>query len=153
MSWGGAWTGLVWLRTGTCDGHLWMQYWTFRFHQIWGISWLAENQLGSEEGFCSMEWVSKWVSKEVVSCHGRWYFLHLWGHQCMSRWCDFSKRECARGMQCGGCKLEQFLKLNAVICQQCRAVTRAHELYKAPLCVLQTWWQTSRSKKCCTWCL
>jgi len=26
---------------------------------MWGISWLAENRLDSQEGLCSMEWVSK----------------------------------------------------------------------------------------------
>jgi hypothetical protein len=45
----GAWTGLIWLRTGTCGRHLLMQWWTFGFHKMWGISWLAENGLASQE--------------------------------------------------------------------------------------------------------
>jgi hypothetical protein len=49
-----AWTGLIWLRIGTGGGHLWMQLWTFRFHKMRGISWLAENWLVSQ-GLCSME--------------------------------------------------------------------------------------------------
>ena len=43
-----------WLRIGTGGGHLWMR-WTFVFHTMWGISWLAENRLGSQEWPCSME--------------------------------------------------------------------------------------------------
>ena len=39
-------------RTG--DGHLSMRYWTFGFHKMRGISWLAENQLASQ-GLYSME--------------------------------------------------------------------------------------------------
>jgi hypothetical protein len=31
----------------------------FRVPKMRGISWLAENRLASEEGFCSMEQVSK----------------------------------------------------------------------------------------------
>jgi len=29
--WYWAWTGLIWLRTGTGDGCLWMQWWTSGF--------------------------------------------------------------------------------------------------------------------------
>ena len=35
-----------------------MWYWTFRFHKMQGISWLAENQLAPEEGLCSMQLVT-----------------------------------------------------------------------------------------------
>jgi hypothetical protein len=31
----------------------------FGFCRMWGISWLAENRLASQEGICSMEQVSK----------------------------------------------------------------------------------------------
>jgi hypothetical protein len=31
---------------------------TFGFHNIWGMSWLAEDLLASEEGICSLELVS-----------------------------------------------------------------------------------------------
>jgi len=46
----GGMDGLSWLRIGTGSGHWWMQYWTYRFHKMWGISWQA-----SQEGLCSME--------------------------------------------------------------------------------------------------
>ena len=56
VGWGaGAWTGLIWLRTGTGGGHLYMRQWTFGFRKLWGISWLAENRLASQEGLRSME--------------------------------------------------------------------------------------------------
>ena len=54
-----AWTGLIWLRIRTGGGQLWMWWWTFRFHKMRGISWLAENRFVSQEELCSMEWVSK----------------------------------------------------------------------------------------------
>jgi hypothetical protein len=59
----GIWTGLSWLRIDRGGGHLWVREWTFGFHKMWRISWLAANQLASQEGLCSMEWVSEWVSK------------------------------------------------------------------------------------------
>ena len=34
-------TGWSWLRIGTGGGHLWVRWWTFGFHKMWGISWLA----------------------------------------------------------------------------------------------------------------
>jgi hypothetical protein len=37
----GAWTGLIWLRIETGGGLLWMRQWTFLFHKMRGISWLA----------------------------------------------------------------------------------------------------------------
>jgi hypothetical protein len=53
--WGGEeWTALIWLRIGTGDGLLWMRQWTFGFHKMRGISWLAEDPLASQEGLCSM---------------------------------------------------------------------------------------------------
>jgi len=30
--------------TGTGSGHLWLRWWTFGFHKMRGISWLAENR-------------------------------------------------------------------------------------------------------------
>ena len=50
-------TRLIWLRIGTGDRHLWMRQWTFGFHKMRGIYWLAESRLASQEGFCCMEWV------------------------------------------------------------------------------------------------
>ena len=44
------------LMIGTGGGNLWMPQWTFRFHKMRGISWLAENQLASQDGLCYMEY-------------------------------------------------------------------------------------------------
>ena len=38
-------TGWGWLRIGTGGGHLWVRRWTFRFHKMRGISWLAAEQV------------------------------------------------------------------------------------------------------------
>jgi hypothetical protein len=38
----GMWIGFIWLRIGACGGLLWTRWWTFGFHKIRGISWLAE---------------------------------------------------------------------------------------------------------------
>jgi hypothetical protein len=48
---------------------LWMRKWTFGFHKMWGISWLAENRLDSE-GLCLMEQVIKlfWFVPRYGSC-------------------------------------------------------------------------------------
>ena len=54
----GVWTGWSLLRIGICGEHLWMWQWTFGFHKMRGISWLAKNRLASQEGLCSIEWVS-----------------------------------------------------------------------------------------------
>jgi hypothetical protein len=48
---------LSWLRIGTGGGLLWMRWWTFGFHKMQGISWLAGRLLASREGLCSMELV------------------------------------------------------------------------------------------------
>jgi hypothetical protein len=34
----GAWTGLIWLRIGTCGGLLYIRLRTFGFYRMWGIS-------------------------------------------------------------------------------------------------------------------
>jgi hypothetical protein len=39
---GGAWTGSIWLRIGTGGEPLWMRLWTFKFHKMRGISWVAQ---------------------------------------------------------------------------------------------------------------
>ena len=51
----GIWTGLGWPRIETDDGRLWVRWWTFGFREMRGISWLAANQLASQEGLCTME--------------------------------------------------------------------------------------------------
>ena len=52
---GGTQTGLIWLRTATGGRLFWMQWWTFGFHKMWGMFWVAEDILASQEGLCSME--------------------------------------------------------------------------------------------------
>jgi hypothetical protein len=42
---------------GKCAKKMWMRWWNFRFHKRWGISWLAENQVASQEELYSMEYV------------------------------------------------------------------------------------------------
>jgi len=46
---------VAWSATG---GLLWVRWWTSGFHKMWGISWLAEELLASQEGLCSMELVT-----------------------------------------------------------------------------------------------
>ena len=54
---GEAQTGSLWLGIGTGVRHLWIRKWTFGFHKIHGISWLANDLLASQEGLCSVELV------------------------------------------------------------------------------------------------
>jgi hypothetical protein len=44
----GEWNGLSCLRIVTGGGHLWVREWTFGFHKVRGISWLAANRLASQ---------------------------------------------------------------------------------------------------------
>jgi len=53
---GTVWIGFVWLRIGRCGGLLWAKPWIFGFHNMRGISWLAEDQLASQ-GLSFMELV------------------------------------------------------------------------------------------------
>ena len=50
-----AWTGVISLRIGTGGERLWMRKWTFRFREMRGISWLAEDLLPSQDWLCSVE--------------------------------------------------------------------------------------------------
>ena len=52
------WTGLGWPRIGTGGVRLLVRWWTFGFREMRGISWLAASQLASQEGLCTVEWVS-----------------------------------------------------------------------------------------------
>ena len=45
-------TGLLWLRIGTGSGMFWMRWWISGFPKLREISWLAENLLASQKGFC-----------------------------------------------------------------------------------------------------
>jgi hypothetical protein len=40
---------------GAGGWHLWMREWTFGFHKMRGISWLAEDRLASQDRLCSMK--------------------------------------------------------------------------------------------------
>jgi hypothetical protein len=51
----GVWIGWSWLRIGTGGVRFWVRWWIFGFHKMRGISWLAADQLASQEGLCSME--------------------------------------------------------------------------------------------------
>jgi hypothetical protein len=66
----GLWTVSSCLRIGKGGGHLWMRWWTFGFH-----SWVAENRLASQEGFCCMEQVSTHTPLEFE--HVSIYLDHL----------------------------------------------------------------------------
>ena len=79
-----AWTESSWLRIGACGGHLWMRLWTFGFHKMWGISWLAENRLASQEGLCSMNWVSEWLIE----------WVNEWVSELVSEWVSEWVSEC-----------------------------------------------------------
>jgi hypothetical protein len=46
----GAQTGLIWLRVGTDGGLLCIRWWTFGFHKMRGIYWVAYDILASQEG-------------------------------------------------------------------------------------------------------
>ena len=52
---GRAWIWLIWIRIRAVGGSLWMRWWTFGFHKMRGIPWLAEDLLASQEGLCCME--------------------------------------------------------------------------------------------------
>jgi hypothetical protein len=62
------WTGSSWLTIGTGGGRLWVRWWTFGFHKMRGVSWLAANRLASREGLFSMDWE---VTKHVENSHIR----------------------------------------------------------------------------------
>ena len=76
----GMWTGSNWLRIGTGGGSLVTA--VMNLHKMRGISWLAENLLASQEGHCSVEWVSKygkcrknfWEAFIYVEQYG-WYLI------------------------------------------------------------------------------
>ena len=93
---GAAWTGFIWYRTETDDGLLWMRWWTFGFHNIRGIPWVAEGLLASQEGFCSMESVShscivqavcRWKYKKHVSI---WWYIVFPPLRC-TRWFKYDR--------------------------------------------------------------
>ena len=74
---GEAQTGLIWPMIGTCGRHSWTRSWTFRYQKVWGISWLAEDLLASQEVHCSIELVRN-LHNEIHLYTS--YFLCLFGH-------------------------------------------------------------------------
>jgi hypothetical protein len=73
---GEAWTGLIWLKIGTGGGLLWMRLWTFGFHKMREISWLAENLLASQAGLCCKELVVIFT-KFYCCMKNLWSFLWI----------------------------------------------------------------------------
>jgi hypothetical protein len=86
-------TGSIWLRIGTSEQLLWTRQWTFGFHKILGISWVAAQLAASQEGLSSMsEWASdinhrirfRFVGPPVIlpeerGCGVGWgTFLYVW---------------------------------------------------------------------------
>jgi hypothetical protein len=55
-------TWFIWLGRGSSCGLLWTWQWTFRSHRRWGISWMAEWLLASQEGLCSIEFAWCWTN-------------------------------------------------------------------------------------------
>jgi hypothetical protein len=64
--------GFIWLRMGKSGELSWTHQQTFEFHKIWGISWLAEQLLASQDGLFSMKLVSESVSQSVGQCSILW---------------------------------------------------------------------------------
>jgi hypothetical protein len=74
----GAWTALIWHKIGTGGGLLWIRWWTFCFHNMRGIFWIAQDVSVSQEGLCSMELVAKAAAfKSGIACRpvdGYWSY-------------------------------------------------------------------------------
>ena len=51
-------TEFICINIRTSGQLLWMRYWTYAFHRMWGISWHAEELLASEAEICSTELVT-----------------------------------------------------------------------------------------------
>jgi hypothetical protein len=51
-----------------CGGLLCIRWWTFGFHKMQRISWVAEDVSASQEGLCSMELV-RYYMDHVKSRH------------------------------------------------------------------------------------
>jgi len=51
VGWGeGGCSGFIWLRTEASDRFFWTRQWTFQFHRMCGISWLAKEMLDFQGG-------------------------------------------------------------------------------------------------------
>ena len=60
-------TGWSWLRKGTGGRRLCARWWTFGFHKMRRISWLAAKPVAYQEGLCSMKQASSWKVRLVWS--------------------------------------------------------------------------------------
>jgi hypothetical protein len=70
-----AWTKSIWIRIDTGGGLPWMLYWKIGFHKMRGISWLAENRLGSRERLSPMALLTAaWTNKTRSPI-----FIYPWG--------------------------------------------------------------------------
>jgi hypothetical protein len=65
------------------------------FHKMRGISLLAENRLGFQEGLCSMEWVS---DSYAVNCIKDWLFLRTVNRPRIFHWHNPSGHIVATGV-------------------------------------------------------
>jgi len=61
------WTGSIWIRIQPNGELLWARCWTFMFHIMRGISWLAEELLALQEEFCWLQAASL-VNCRHASC-------------------------------------------------------------------------------------
>jgi hypothetical protein len=72
------WTGLLWLRIGTCERLLLMRQWTFRFHNMLGISRVAAQLAAFREGLSSIDLVRyKLQAPQHVIISAFCYFIAL----------------------------------------------------------------------------
>jgi len=68
---------LLWLKIRTSSERLWMREWTFGFHNMQEMSWLAPDMWASQEGICSMSWTSESVNQLVGYLVARTVFTQL----------------------------------------------------------------------------
>jgi hypothetical protein len=74
------WTGCMWLNDCSSRGPLLARQWTADFRKRWGIAWVAERLVASQEGLWDMEWwlFFRWVGQclwNVATCwpSPKWY--------------------------------------------------------------------------------
>jgi hypothetical protein len=79
-----AWTGLICFRMGTGGWLLWMWEWTFGFHEMQRISWLAEDMLASQ-GLCCMETFTTITATAIATVTIAYTTVYHWGKNCGSK--------------------------------------------------------------------
>ena len=80
------------MRIGTGLGTIWLQRSASRLHKVWGIPWIDEELLVSQEGVCFMQLVSSLVSW-LVDCFNTWQRPHeviIWMVTTTKEMCSFS---------------------------------------------------------------